>query len=551
MEKKARLSLSIRFDGAAMRTPFLKPLGTAVLAVLTFLLYSGCSQQDSAASTGGGTSAPITSTPIASAPDNAVPVANIPAPKEPAKADLGDGLYAEFNTTKGKILLSLEFEKTPLTVANFVGLAEGTKDSNKPKGTKFYDGLNFHRVIADFMIQGGCPQGTGTGGPGYKFADEIDPTLKHIGPGILSMANSGPATNGSQFFITHKATPWLDGKHTVFGKVVGPADQKVVNAIAKGDKLNSVKIIRIGEKAKAFRGDEEHYKKLMTDKEKSKTVKFEAQMKKEAEQIGKLVADLKKKHKADMVTSKTGLRYIITQSGEGEVPEDGDNLMLHLKFKLADGQVIDDTRENKEPMAIPAGAEMRLKGLAEGISGMKKGEHRTVIVPHKLGFGEAGAGGKIPPFATLIFELELTDVKSGKTPATETDKKLVKAIIAKLEKDHPKAKLVTTKSGLRYVVTKAGAGEKVGNGKKIKAHYTGRLLDGTEFDSSVKRDVPFEFVVGTGQVIKGWDEALSDMKKGEKRTLIIPHALAYGEGGRPPTIPPAATLVFDVELVDF
>lgn len=274
-------------------------------------------------------------------------------------------------------------------------------------------------------------------------------------------------------------------------------------------------------------------------------------MKKDAEQIEKLVADLKKKHKADMVTSKTGLRYIITQSGEGEVPEDGDNLMLHLKFKLADGQVIDDTRENKEPMAIPVGAEMRLKGLAEGISGMKKGEHRTVIVPHKLGFGEAGAGGKIPPFATLIFELELTDVKSGKTPATETDKKLVKAIIAKLEKDHPKAKLVTTKSGLRYVVTKAGAGEKVGNGKKIKAHYTGRLLDGTEFDSSVKRDVPFEFVVGTGQVIKGWDEALSDMKKGEKRTLIIPHALAYGEGGRPPTIPPAATLVFDVELVDF
>ena len=167
-------------------------------------------------------------------------------------AELKDGLYAEFDTTKGKILLSLEFEKTPQTVANFVGLAEGTKDSNKPKGTKFYDGLNFHRVIANFMIQGGCPLGTGTGGPGYKFADEIEPTLKHTGPGILSMANSGPATNGSQFFITHKATPWLDGKHTVFGKVVGPADQKVVDAIAKGDKLNSVKIIRVGEKAKAF-----------------------------------------------------------------------------------------------------------------------------------------------------------------------------------------------------------------------------------------------------------------------------------------------------------
>ena len=148
---------------------------------------------------------------------------------------------------------------------------------------------------------------------------------------------------------------------------------------------------------------------------------------------------------------------------------------------------------------------------------------------------------------TFIALLALCLAGCGK----ESDKKLTEAIIAKLEKDHPKAKLVTTKTGLRYVVTQIGGGEKVGTGKKIKAHYTGRLLDGTEFDSSVKRGVPFEFVVGTGQVIKGWDEALSDMKKGEKRTLIIPHALAYGEGGRPPTIPPAATLVFDVELVDF
>ena len=223
-------------------------------------------------------------------------------------AELKAGIYAEFDTTKGKILLSLEFEKTPQTVANFVGLAEGTKNSNKPKGTKFYDGLNFHRVIANFMIQGGCPSGTGTGGPGYKFSDEIDSTLKHTGPGILSMANSGPATNGSQFFITHKATPWLDGKHTVFGKVVGPDDQKVVDVIAKGDKLNSVKIIRVGEKAKAFKGDEAHFKKIIEDKEKAKTAKFADRMKKEAEQIKKLIAELKKKHKADVVTTESGRR---------------------------------------------------------------------------------------------------------------------------------------------------------------------------------------------------------------------------------------------------
>ena len=177
-----------------------------------------------------------------------------------AAEKLSDGLYAEMETSQGKIVLQLEFEKTPLTVANFVGLAEGTKNSNKPKGTKFYDGLTFHRVIPNFMIQGGCPLGTGTGDPGYKFKDEFDATLKHTGPGIFSMANSGPGSNGSQFFITHVATPWLDGKHSVFGHVV--EGQDVVNKIAKGDTLKTVKIVRIGEKAKAFKADQEAFDKL-------------------------------------------------------------------------------------------------------------------------------------------------------------------------------------------------------------------------------------------------------------------------------------------------
>ena len=170
---------------------------------------------------------------------------NLDAQKDP-------GMYAKFKTSKGEILLKLEFQKCPMTVCNFVSLAEGTMDNTaKAKGTPFYDGLKFHRVIDNFMIQGGDPAGNGTGGPGYKFEDEIDPSLKHTGPGILSMANAGPGTNGSQFFITHVATAWLDGKHTVFGSVV--TGMEVVNAIKQDDMIESVKIIRVGKDAEAFK----------------------------------------------------------------------------------------------------------------------------------------------------------------------------------------------------------------------------------------------------------------------------------------------------------
>lgn len=170
---------------------------------------------------------------------------------EAKKPKLAKGLYAEIQTTRGKILIRLAMDSVPLTVANFVGLAEGTiKNSARPLGVPYFDSLKFHRVIAKFMIQGGDPQGNGQGGPGYSFRDEFVPQYRFTGPGILAMANAGPATNGSQFFITHVATPWLDNRHTIFGFVV--SGQEVVDATQQGDYIVKVKIIRKGKKARKF-----------------------------------------------------------------------------------------------------------------------------------------------------------------------------------------------------------------------------------------------------------------------------------------------------------
>ena len=211
---------------------------TAPFAALLPLLFATCSSTPAVEGT-------AASDPMRDPPSTQA----TPQPQPTMTA--GEGLFATFTTTKGKIVCQLEFEKTPMTVANFVGLAEGkVTNTAKGAGQPFFDGIVFHRVIPNFMVQCGDPTGTGMGGPGYMFPDEIVPALKHTGPGILSMANAGPGTNGSQFFITHLETPWLDGKHTVFGHVTEGMD--VVNAIAQGDKIETLRITRVGKAAEAF-----------------------------------------------------------------------------------------------------------------------------------------------------------------------------------------------------------------------------------------------------------------------------------------------------------
>jgi len=313
------------------------------------------------------------------------------------KSNIEDGMYAKINTTKGEILIQLEYEKTPLTVANFVALAEGTMENKKKDlGTSYYDGLKFHRVIADFMVQGGCPEGSGMGDPGYKFADEFHPELKHDKGGILSMANSGPATNGSQFFITHKETPWLDGKHTVFGHVVEGMD--VVNSIAQDDVMNSVTIIREGESAKSFDAPA-IFKSAQADIEKAN-----------AEKAIK-AAEAAKKLTEGATFTPSGLAYFMIKEGDGEQATAGKTVSVHYTGKLTDGTKFDSSHDRNAPIEFPLGEGKVIKGWDEGIALLKVGGKSTFIIPPHLAYGARGAGGVIPPNATLIFEVELMEVK--------------------------------------------------------------------------------------------------------------------------------------------
>ncbi|EKT3964166.1 peptidylprolyl isomerase [Flavobacterium psychrophilum] len=308
-----------------------------------------------------------------------------------------NGIYAKFNTAKGSVLVKLTHDLTPGTVGNFVALAEGDLENKvKPQGTPYYDGLTFHRVIPDFMIQGGCPQGTGTGDGGYKFDDEFHPSLKHDRPGILSMANAGPGTNGTQFFITHVPTSWLDGKHTVFGHVI--EGQDVVDAVEGNDVLKTLEIVRVGEEAQKWNAVEAFrtFEGSRAKREAAEKAEAEAKM----EQLA-----------AGFDKTQSGLRYKMIQKGSGKKAENGKTVSVHYEGSLESGKVFDSSYPRKKPIDFKLGQGQVIEGWDEGIALLQVGDKARFVIPSHLAYGSRGAGGAIPPNATLIFDVELMDVK--------------------------------------------------------------------------------------------------------------------------------------------
>jgi len=335
--------------------------------------------------------------------------------KTVAKADPNDGIFATIATTKGDIVVSLEYVKAPVTVANFISLAEGKNPNvkvEKLKGKPFYDGLKFHRVINDFMIQGGDPDGNGSGGPGYSFKDEFREELKFDKGGILAMANSGPATNGSQFFITHKDTPWLNGKHTIFGHVVSGMDN--VNKIVQDDIMTKITITRKGATAKKF----DAVKVLADDVKKEEAKKLEGQ------KVIKDKAAYFAATKAKATTTASGLKYVITQKGTGVKGAEGSNIYFHYAGYFEDGNLFDssmpsvakaygkydanrDAQGGYKAFPFTVGKkDGMIPGFIEALDMMTDGQKAIFFLPSNLAYGEKGAGGVIPPNATLIFEIE-------------------------------------------------------------------------------------------------------------------------------------------------
>lgn len=364
----------------------------------------------------------------------------------PKTTTVPEGIFATITTNKGNIVVQLEYQKTPVTVANFIALAEGKNTfvtNEKLKGKPFYDGLKFHRVIKDFMIQGGDPSGNGSGGPGYAFKDEFT-DLKHNKGGILSMANSGPTSNGSQFFITHKETPWLDGKHTVFGHVTKGMD--IVNLIAQDDVILKVTIVRNGASAKAFNAPKvfsDYYSNKAEDAKKQALIDAENKKKQAAVEAEAKRAYLEKyasviaakaayiaNVKATGTKTPSGLIYEITQKGTGIKPADGTTINISYAGYFEDGTLFDSNYEevaktygkfdaNRAAQggyrAFPFEAGKKdgmIPGFLEGLSLLSFGDKAIAILPSNLAYGESGAGGVIPPNATLVFEMEMTELKA-------------------------------------------------------------------------------------------------------------------------------------------
>lgn len=303
-----------------------------------------------------------------------------------------DGLFAILTTEKGEIALELFYKETPMTVSNFVGLAEGTLDA--AKGKPFYDGLKFHRVISDFMIQGGDPKGNGTGGPGYKFPDEFVDGLIFDKPGKLAMANSGPATNGSQFFITHVSTDWLNYKHTIFGEVV--YGQDVVNKVAQGDSIISLQIVRNGSDAQAFKVTQESFNALI-----------EAQKKAEEDKKAKAMEDVI----AGCTKTSEGIYFKVLEEGSGKAVGSGTNVSVEYKGYLIDGSIFDASKyfhpQGHEALDFTTGAGQMIPGFDMMVQEMKLNEVRKIVLPPELGYGEYGYPGVIPGNAYICFDIKV------------------------------------------------------------------------------------------------------------------------------------------------
>lgn len=312
-----------------------------------------------------------------------------------------NGVFAVMETSRGNILLELFYDKTPLTVTNFVGLAEGTLDA--AKGKPFYDGLTFHRVISDFMIQGGDPRGDGTGGPGYRFADEFRYDLKFDKPGYLAMANSGPDTNGSQFFITRVPTDWLNGKHTIFGQVVNEDSQKVVNAVQQGDKIVKVTIIRQGDDANKFTATQADFDRLSVEASKKAEEAKKAAMAARIKEVETKFPGFNK--------DSNGIYYKTTKEGSGSKIGGRRAVAVEYKGYFVNGQVFDQSK-GRGPLEFTTDGGQMIPGFDIMVQDMKLGEKRTIVLPPEQAYGENGIPGVIPGGAYLAFDVELTKVKN-------------------------------------------------------------------------------------------------------------------------------------------